>query len=175
MISLTKPKYFLPIHGEFRHLKAHTKIAESYNIKPSRIILAENGDILELSKGSFEKVGALKLKERFVDGKYIGDLESAVIRDRKAISQEGIILIILLFSEGRLMREPQVVIKGMAVANRADIIGAINQNIENRMEKLILDGASGNEIAGFLKKDIQNYLYKTTRTSPVVEIKIIQL
>ena len=109
MLAITKPKFFMPVHGEYRHLKAHAEIAESLNIKPSRILIAENGDILELTSKSFKKIDSIEISQIYVDGKDIGDIESSVIKDRHMMSSDGIIFIAIVISEQMLMRQPDII------------------------------------------------------------------
>ena len=104
MISLTKPKFFMPVHGEYMHLKAHAAIAESLKIKASRIMLAENGDILEVTENSFKKINSITLSKIFVHGIDIGNIESSVIKDRQVMSQDGILFITALISGENVVR-----------------------------------------------------------------------
>ena len=101
MISLTKPKFFMPIHGVYKHLKAHCDIAASLKIKPSNIQIAQNGDILELSNKSFKIINSLSLSNVYIDGNEIGDLESITIKDRKQISSEGVVCVSFVLSSSK--------------------------------------------------------------------------
>jgi len=106
MLSVTKPKFFMPIHGEYKHMVAHAKIAEMLNIKSSKIIIAENGDILELNNKEFKRKSKIPITDIYVDGKDIGDVGSSVIKDRHIMSNEGVIFITIITSDGMLLHQP---------------------------------------------------------------------
>jgi len=175
MISLTKPKYFMPIHGEYKHLTAHAKIAKSLNIKPSKIMVAENGDILDLSKKTFKKIDALKLSQIFVDGKEIGDIENGLIRDRQIMSSEGIFFITILLSNGNLIGKPKIITKGSVGEKNYKSISSVIQSIEDQTNKLLMDGISLSDITMIIKKNLKKILYNLTRNNPLIEIQIIQV
>ena len=89
MIRLTKPKYLMPIHGEYRMLKKHAYLGEICDIKKENIFVLDNGDVLEMDKGSIKHIGSFEVTETFVDGNRIGDISGAVLNDRKIMSNEG--------------------------------------------------------------------------------------
>ncbi len=175
MIAVTKPKFFMPIHGEYRHLKAHAEIAESLNIKSSRILIADNGDVLELSAKSFKKIDTLDLSHIYVDGKEIGDIESNVIKDRHAMSTDGIIFIVIVISEGMLMREPDIFSRGFLGTKEEKVLELIRKDANERIKKLLADGNSANDISAHLKKGVKNYIFKLTRRNPLIVIEILEV
>jgi len=175
MISLVRPVFFMPIHGEYRHLKAHARIAESLGIRPSNIIVAENGSILELGKKSFESVGALHLNQIVVDGKEIEDIANGTIRDRRTMSTEGIILISVVISRGRLARRPEITSRGFIAARNPRALEAIREDAAEQVEKLLADGADEQDISSFVKKNIKNHIFRLTRRNPLVEIQVLKI
>jgi ribonuclease J len=170
-----KPKFFMPIHGEYKHLKAHEKIAESLKIKPSHILIAGNGDILELTRRSFEKTGAIALSMIFVDGVEMGDLESAVIKERQSMSAGGILFVTLVVSEGMLLNPPDLTTRGFVGHANDKILEVIARDIEEQAHKLLEDGASKREIISHMKKHLKGLVYRLTRRNPLVEVQMIEV
>jgi ribonuclease J len=176
MIAVTKPKFFMPIHGEFRHLKAHAEIAESLNIKPSRIILADNGDILELTAKSFKKIDSIELSQIYVDGKDIGDIESSVIKDRHMMSSDGIIVITIVVAEGMLMRQPDIVSRGFLGNKEEKVLDLIRKDINDRVKKMLKEKHTSNDdIVMSLQKGLKNYIFKLSRRNPLIVIEILDV
>jgi ribonuclease J len=175
MISLTRPRFFLPIHGEYRHLRAHTKIAESLGIKPSHILIAENGDMLELTKKSFEKKGKIELSQVFVDGNEIEDITSSIIKDRKCMANEGIITVTIVVSDGMLVHQPEILARGFITGRSTRVIDLVRTDTEDEVHKLLEDGVPPREIALILKKTIKNNVYRLTRRNPLIEIQVLEV
>jgi ribonuclease J len=175
MLAITKPKFFMPVHGEYRHLKAHAEIAESLNIKPSNILIAENGDVLELTSKSFKKVGALEISQIYVDGKDIGDIESSVIKDRHMMSSDGIIFIAIVLSEGMLMRQPDVFSRGFLGNKEDKMLELIRKDIHERVNRLLADKNSNDNIVSNLKKGLKNNIFKLTRRNPLIVVEILEV
>jgi ribonuclease J len=176
MIAVTKPKFFMPIHGEFRHLKAHAEIAESLNIKPSRILLADNGDVLELTAKSFKKTQSIDLSQIYVDGKDIGDIESSVIKDRHVMSSDGIIFIAIVVAEGMLMRQPDIFSRGFLGNKEEKVLELIRKDIHERVNKMLMEKNSNNDdIVAGLKKGLKNFIFKLTRRNPLIVVEILEV
>ena len=162
MISLTNPRFFMPIHGEYRQLRAHARLAESLGIKSSRIRIAENGTILELTKKSFEKTGALSLNTIFVDGLDIEDVGSGVIHDRQTMAAEGMLVITLVVSEGMLIRPPDIVARGFITSKNMQILEIIRKDVEEQAHKLLWT-AQLRRKWGIFEKSMKNFVYRIAR------------
>lgn len=175
MLAVTKPKFFMPIHGEFRHLKAHAEIAESLNIKSSRILIADNGDVLELTSKSFKKINTIEISQIYVDGKDIGDIESNVIKDRHVMSSDGIIFIAIVVSEGMLMRQPDIFCRGFLGNKEEKVLDIIRKDINERVNKLLVERKSDVDIATSLKKGLKNFIFKLTRRNPLIVVEILEI
>ncbi|MBN2041267.1 MAG: ribonuclease J [Spirochaetes bacterium] len=175
MITLTKPKFFMPIHGEYKHLKAHAKIAESLKIKTSRIMIAENGDILELNRNIFKKTDKLTLSKVFVEGSETGDIESEIIKDRQSMSTEGIIFITAIRT-GTVLRDPLVITaRGFIGFTNKKVLKSIKDTAATEIDKLLLDGMNDEELIITLKKKLKKHIFGLTRRSPIIEINIIEV
>lgn len=175
MIAVTKPKFFMPIHGEFRHLKAHSEIAESLNIKSSHVMIADNGDVLELTAKSFKKTGSMELSQIYVDGKEIGDIESNVIKDRHAMSSDGILFVAVIVSEGMLMREPDVFSRGFLGNKEERVLELIKKDLNERVKKLLAEKNSTNDCIASMKKSLKNHIFKLTKRNPLIIVEILEV
>jgi ribonuclease J len=175
MITMTRPKFFMPIHGEYKHLKAHANIAEFLNIKSSHIIIPETGDILELSKKNFRRLGRLNLSQIYVDGKDIGDIESGIIRERQVMSTEGVLVISATFAEGLLVSRPEVSSRGFLGNKGEQIVEQIRKDVEERLHRHLAAGHSIVEIKTSLKKTLKTSLFKLTRRNPIIVVHLIEV
>jgi ribonuclease J len=175
MLAITKPRFFMPIHGEYRHLKAHAEIAETLNIKQSRIVIADNGDVLELTPKSFKKTGSIGVSQIYVDGKEIGDIESGVIKERHIMSSDGVIVIILTVSEGMLMRPPDVFSRGFLGDKEDKTVEQIRKEVQERVYKLLGEHKSNEDVVTGLKKGLRNYVFRHTRRNPLTIVEILKV
>ncbi len=175
MLSITKPRFFLPIHGEYRHMKAHVQIAETLGIKPSHARIAKCGEVLELSKNSFKRINTLNLAQIYVDGSETGDTTSSVITDRNAMSSEGIVMLTAVISQGMLLREPEIVTRGVVGDSSRHIIETIRKDTEKKLTKMLHKTSNPVEIEGSIKTSLKSHIYKLTRRNSIVIVKIIEV
>jgi len=114
LLNLVKPKFFMPIHGEYRHLSLHSKLAQSIGIPKENIFVLEDGDILELSPHSGKKTGKVTSGNVYVDGLSVGDIGSVVLRNRRMLSRDGIVVVIIAVNKqtGKLVGRPDIVSRG---------------------------------------------------------------
>jgi ribonuclease J len=175
MLSVTKPKFFMPVHGEYKHLKRHADIAESLNIKAARIVIAKNGDVLELTKKSFKVVNKIQLSEMYVDGTEIGDVAGEVIRERHLMSTDGIIFITSVISQGMALCEPAIAAKGFISKENTKIHNLLKKEIEDKIRRLLIERRSADEIEDQLQKSVRNYLFKITRRNPLIVVRVLEV
>jgi ribonuclease J len=169
LINLVRPKNFLPIHGELRQLKRHAWLAEQVGIPTENIIVAENGQTVELSGGK------LTLGERipggyvFVDGESIGDIDHDVMKEREQLARNGIVIVDLSVDKikGRLVHEPEVVTRGFLSPEDAE---RLIPEIRKRVVKIVNSGGldTDKEIASAVK----SYLYEQTKRRPMVFVTL---
>lgn len=172
MIQLTKPRYFIPIHGEYRHLVLHARLAKSVGIPEERILLAENGQIIQ-----FDKTGG-KLNQNtttgrvLVDGKGIGDVGRSVLKERRTLSEEGLVMVSLVFDEetGIVIYGPEIVSKGFvfetetghlledAICVVLEIVEEITPDVSNRIPR----------IRAMVQNALKKYFYFTIGRRPVI-------
>ncbi len=175
MIALTRPRFFMPIHGEYRHLKAHAGLAESLGIKRTGIILAQNGDIIALSEKSWSREGKLELKEMFVDGGMVYDMESGVIRERHTLSTDGILIATLVISKNRVIAGPDIVTRGFVAPRDGKFQETIAAFIEEHADKMLYDGSRARDIGQFLRKNLRNQVYRLSKMNPIIELQVIEV
>ena len=147
MLRIIKPKYFMPMHGEFRMLKQHTNIAKLCDVPEENTFICSNGDIIELLNGKVYRNGTIQAGDVYVDGSRVGDIGSVVIKDRKLMSQDGILITILNINTltRKLLIKPNVTARGFVLVNE-------NQELMNKIENKISD-----IVNNFLKNSIYNY------------------
>jgi ribonuclease J len=172
MLNLTRPRFFIPVHGEYRQLYAHTLLAREVGIPKERIILAETGDILALEPDSVKIVGKAPVGRRFIDEGGIADLDEFVVRDRLHLSEEGIVLAVAAVNKatGRLEGKPELISRGhvqreegesfLAEARQiiVDTIEACSE--EEREDPLLLSDA--------IRAELKRYFRKQTGTRPMI-------
>jgi ribonuclease J len=114
MINLTKPEYFIPIHGEYRHLILHARLAKAMGIDENKILLSENGQIIEFDKSGGRLNGTVLTGRVLIDGKGVGDVGRSVLRERRALSEEGLVAVTMAFDEdtGIIIYGPEIVSRG---------------------------------------------------------------
>lgn len=137
MLNLTRPRYFVPVHGEYRHLLGHARLAESVGLTPDRIFLIEDGTGLELAKTSARVIGRYPVGRVLVDGKGVGDIGGVVLRDRQILAQDGLVSVSLAVNRaGEIVAGPEIVSRGFVYVKeneplletlRAAIVGALQQ------------------------------------------------
>jgi ribonuclease J len=167
LINLVKPKHFIPIHGELRHLHQHADLARELGIPPDRVATVENGHSIEFENGT------MRLGERvpggyvFVDGAGVGDIGPGVVREREALAKDGIVLVNLVLDRDtyQLQDEPEIITRGFIIIRDADVL------LEG-MNRIIHDAVRrGN---GDLKEDLRNtlmsYIYNETKRRPMIFI-----
>ena len=147
MLRIIKPKYFMPMHGEFRMLKQHANIAKMCDIPEENTFICSNGDVILLKDGIVSRGGTITAGDVYVDGSRVGDVGSVVIKDRKLMSQDGILITILNINtlSRKLLIKPNVTARGFVLVNE-------NQELMNKIEHKISD-----IVNNFLKTSIYNY------------------
>ena len=132
MLRIIKPKYFMPMHGEYRMLKKHTEIGVLCGVAPENTFICTNGDVIELLNGEVRRGGTVQAGDVYVDGSRVGDIGSVVIKDRKLMSQDGILITILNINTltRKLLLKPNVTARGFVLVNE-------NQELMQKIERKI--------------------------------------
>jgi len=170
MINLTKPKYFVPIHGENRHLIHHKDLAEKLNINKENIFVLNNGDILEINKINAKVVGKVPADRILVDRKGNFYLKENILNERKAISEDGIIIVTVNIINNQVLDKPSIVSKGFVDENLSSKISiSIKEKIENYLtQKANKDSNIQDDISGIIK----DYIISYTGRKPVISSSV---
>ena len=175
MLAITKPKYFMPVHGEYKHLKAHAMLAEGLGIKSNNIIIAEVGDILELSQNSFVKTGHIEVSKMYVHGSETGDVSSSVIGERQTMAHDGVVVITLVFSGGFLLTDPEITTRGVFAEGSEDMMDKVRKDVVKRARQLVKKNLHPLELEEHLRKDLRNILFKLTRRNSLIIIQVVDV
>ncbi len=173
MLNLVRPKYFIPVHGEYRMLKKHAELAIATGIQPENILIGENGNIFEFNERGGSIMGRVPAGRVFVDGLGVGDVGSVVLRDRKQLSQDGVLIAILAISKktGKFVGGPELVSRGFVYVRDADLM--MNEG-KKRIESALMNGpqTEGNPDWGVIKTKVRDimgkFLYEKTKRRPMI-------
>jgi ribonuclease J len=175
ILTVTKPKFFMPIHGEYRHLKAHAGLAENLGIRPSNIMIAENGDILELGQSSFTAKGKIELSRIYVHGLETGNTAGHVISERQIMSNDGVLILTLVISDGFIVKMPEIVTRGVFDEENGDILDKIKKDILARARKMLKENLRAREMEEILRKSLRNRLYKLSKRNSLIIAQVIEI
>ena len=170
--ALTKPRFFIPLHGEQRMLQIHKDVAMSMGMERSHIAIAENGSVIEITGKTMKINGSVPAGEVFVDGSGVGDVGAVVMRDRKRLAEDGMVVVVLPVSshDGRLLSRPEIITRGFIYVKESE-------DLLRELENLAMDAAEGvsgrrgrdeSDLKGAVKSAVSNYLFKTTKRNPMV-------
>lgn len=177
--SLLKPKFFIPVHGEYRHLKRHARLAMDLGMNENNILIADIGNCVELTRDSIQFGESVSSGSRLVDGSSLEDREnSLVMKDRKHLSEDGIFVITACVSErsGDLLSDPDVVIRGFVMPENADYYAEVRRIVANCASQVDIAGDVDNtEYAAAIKKAVKNFIYKKTKQNPVIMANIVRV
>lgn len=170
--SLVKPKFAIPVHGEFKHLKAQAKLAQELGIEKENIFILRSGDVLELTEYSAEVIGQVHVGDIMVDGLGVGDVGSVVIRDRQRLAEDGIIIVTLSLDEGSnyLLGGPDLVSRGFVYVKEADEMmeEATNVTLEAIEDCLNRGVHDWSKIKSAIRDSLGGYVWKTTQRRPMI-------
>lgn len=170
--SLIKPRYFIPVHGEQRHLKLHAQLAESMGMNSKNIFIMNNGEVLELDKRKAEIVDEVTSGNVLVDGLGVGDVGNIVLRDRKHLSEDGLIIVVLTLSkeDGSTIAGPDIISRGFVYVREADDLmeeakKKVVLAIEDCQRRNIKDWSS---IKNAIRDSLKKYIYQTMKRNPMI-------
>ncbi len=172
MMSLTKPKYFIPVHGEQKHLRKHAALALSMGIPESNIIISDNGKTIEISKDRIKTAGEVTSGMVFVDGTGVGDVGSVVLRDRTKLAEDGIVIIALSTDgvTGDVVSGPDVITRGFVYVRESEqLIDETRRLCENVLADCVYENVTDYAaIKNRLRDAVSKHIYSKTRRSPMV-------
>ena len=172
IIALTKPKYFIPVHGEYRQLIAHSETAQNMGYDKEHIIMMQNGRILEINEDGAELTGTVPSGRVLVDGLGVGDVGNIVLRDRQHLSQDGLIVIVLTMDSntGEVIAGPDVISRGFVYVRESenlmdDVKSVVRHEIAKCEEKGIRDWST---IKSTVRENLRDYVFSKTKRNPMI-------
>ena len=172
MLALVKPKFFIPLHGEHRHLKTHAKIAAQMGIAKNHIVVADIGQVIEMTSKGISKNGTVQSGKVFVDGTGVGEVGSIVLRDRKHLAQDGMIVVIVNLSseDGSLVTAPDIITRGFVyVKESEELMRELKDVVMNTLEQCISDKVTDwTSLKSSIRGDLSAHLYKKTKRNPMI-------
>ena len=179
ILSLTKPKFFIPVHGEYRHLYRHAALAEGLGIQRKNIFIPEIGKVIEMNQRFARETDTVAAGSVIIDGLGVGDVGNVVLRDRKLLSQDGLFIVVVTISAetGELISGPEIISRGFVYMREST-------DLLERARKIIIDELNDcvakqmtdwTTIKGRIKKALRTYLYDLTKRSPMILPIIIDI
>ena len=172
MINVTQPKFFIPIHGEFRQLKNHAALAQDQGIAPSNIFIIKNGDSLKLLPDSVEVVGKVQVGKRFIDEGILEEVDEMVLRDRRYLSEDGFVVLVLRMDSltGNLLGRPELVSRGFVLMDTSsELMEAAQDEISALVTQTAAEERQDEELfKEILRKGLKRFLRKQTGKRPLI-------
>ncbi|MCZ6877624.1 MAG: ribonuclease J, partial [Acidobacteria bacterium] len=178
MIKVTRPKFFVPIHGEFGQLKNHAELAQDQGIPPENILIIENGDSLKLLPDSMEVTGKFKVGKRFIDEGLLEEVQEEVLRDRRYLSEDGFVVLVLRVDRvtGDLLGKPELVSRGFVLMETSsELIEAAQDEVSSLVAQASEEDKQDEEVfKDLLRKGLRRFLRKQTGKRPIILPVIIE-
>ena len=172
ILALTKPKYFIPVHGEHRHLVLHKELAMGMGMKDKNAFVLTNGSVLEISENGAAVTGSVPAGKILVDGLGVGDVGNIVLRDRKHLAQDGLIIVVVTISQedGRMVSRPDVISRGFVYVREAEglidgVKDAATHSVEECLARKNMDWST---MKSSLKSTVARYIYDQTKRNPMI-------
>ncbi len=179
MLTLTKPKFFIPVHGEARHLYQHKDLAEELGIPEENIFVTEIGDVVELTRNKGRIAGSVTAGSVMVDGSGVGDIGNVVLRDRKLLSEDGIFTVVITLNKqtGALLAQPEILSRGFVYEkNSEELLKETRELVKAKAAQFEKNHRSSwSSIKNDIRNSIKNYLYERTKRRPMVMPIIIEI
>jgi len=171
LLSLLKPRFFIPIHGEYRHLTLHARLAQQVGIAPDNILTIENGTVVELDEHSIHHNGSVPAGYVFVDGLGVGDVGEVVLRDRKLLSQDGVVMVSVVINAqtGEPLNDPDIVTRGFVYEREAgDLLSAAREYVRQTIEDHRAGPAGWSFYNNLIREQLSTFLYEQTHRRPII-------
>jgi ribonuclease J len=170
LLNLVKPRFFMPVHGEYRHLTLHARLAETVGIPKANTFVMEDGNILELNSNSAKVVGKINAEHVYVDGLSVGDVGNVVLHDRRIISRDGIAVVVVAVNQatGLLVGRPEVVSRGFVDTREAhELLEQSRDFLVQTLnhEKQLMDWSL---VSAMVKDNLSNFFYERIRRKPII-------
>jgi ribonuclease J len=172
MHNLIRPKFFIPVHGEYRHLIKHSQLAQALGMPKENIFIAENGQTLEFTAEKGAVTGRVTAGNVLVDGLGVGDVGNIVLRDRRQLSQDGILIVVVTMDKqrGQVAAGPDIVSRGFVYVRESEqLMDEAKERVKQALEKCELNGVTEwATIKSNVRDTLGKYLYERTRRRPMI-------
>ncbi len=172
ILALAKPKYFIPVHGEYRQLRAHSETAQSMGIEKENVIMMANGRVLEINEAGAEFTGSVQSGRVLVDGLGVGDVGNIVLRDRQHLSQDGLIVIVLTMDSvsGSVVSGPEVISRGFVYVRESEnLMDDVKSVVRNEVRKCEQRGVRDwGTIKSVTRDTLRDYIFMKTKRNPMI-------
>ena len=179
MLTLMKPTYFIPIHGEYRMLHHHRQLAESVGVEKGNTFIIKNGDVVDIENSVARQTRSIPAGDTYVDGISVGDVGEIVLRDRKQLAEDGMLVIVLTISKGdrKIIQGPDTITRGFVyVKESEDLIREINRLVKKTILELEADNIrQWNVMKQNIKKSVGQYLFRQTKRKPMILPIILEI
>lgn len=172
MHTLVRPKFFMPVHGEYRHLKQHAELACQMGLPENNFYIGENGDVIEVTRNYIKKTGSVTAGQVFVDGLGVGDVGHIVLRDRKHLSQDGILTVVVTIQKetGKVVSGPDIISRGFVYVRESEgLMDEAREIVRNVLkdceEKGITDWST---LKSGMRDNLKDFLYEKTKRKPMI-------
>jgi ribonuclease J len=179
MLALLKPRNFLPVHGEYAMLSHHADLAKQMGISPANVFLIENGTPLEMTRGKIKVGKPVPSGRILIDGSLIGDVGTAVLRDRKQLSEDGLLMLILRMDKGtrNLLKEPDIISRGFVYMKEST---ELMDEAKRLMKKTVMDmkpamKSDWSQIKHQARNQLSRFLYEKTKRRPMILVFILEV
>lgn len=172
MLALVKPKYFIPVHGEYRMLVKHAELGKLMGVPPKNVVIAENGKVIEITKKSIKLNGSVQSGAVMVDGTGVGDVGSVVMRDRHRLAEDGMVVVVVTLSswDNAMLAEPEILTRGFVYVKEAEEMLEELRRVTREAVRACQDAGikDWSSIKSRIKSSVSAYLYKATKRSPMI-------
>ncbi len=170
MLSLIKPTYFIPVHGEYRHLKQHAQLAELLGIHPTHIYVPDLGDVVEVGKGGLKKINQVRAGATLIDGVDMGGDFNLVLRDRRHLAEDGVLIPIVVTEHGLVAEEPELMARGFTCGD--DILNEAKKIVYSQMNTNLGKSVDDQKVA--IRRALKKFLFTRCKQSPMILPIIIE-
>ena len=172
MLALVKPKYFIPVHGEYRMLVKHAELGKLMGVPPKNVVIAENGKVIEITKKSIKLNGSVQSGAVMVDGTGVGDVGIVVMRDRHRLAEDGMVVVVVTLSswDNAMLAEPEILTRGFVYVKEAEEMLEELRRVTREAVSACQDAGikDWSSIKSRIKSSVSAYLYKATKRSPMI-------
>jgi ribonuclease J len=179
MLNLIRPEYFIPVHGEYRHLVQHIQLAREVGMAEDKLLLAEDGDVIILGNGRGKIVDRIEVGKVFVDGKSVGDVEDVVLRDRKQLSEDGMVIPVMVINErtGEVVSGPDIISRGVFFEEKkGQLLEKAKEVVKDALEGFSIESKADDlAVEEEVRRALKRFFRKEINRRPVIIPVIIEM